>query len=113
MSRQFQFPEDGGAEEAVEVAAAGEPEAGNQLLGHGCSADDVAAFEDGDGEAGACQVGGGDQAVMAAADDQRVPFLRREVACGGGGADSGAEGSSSPHDSRRVCDVGECGCEVT
>lgn len=91
--RHQTLPGDGGAEEAVEVAAASELEAGDDLLSDGGAADDVAALEDGDGEAGSGKVSRGDQAVVAGADDQRVPFLGREVALGGGGA----EGSSPQH----------------
>lgn len=38
----------------MEVAAARELEARNDLLGYGGAANDVASFEDGDGDAGAC-----------------------------------------------------------
>lgn len=50
----------GGAEEAEEVAAAGEAEARDEVgLGDGGAADDATALEHGDGAAGAGEVGGG------------------------------------------------------
>ena len=45
---------------------------GPQLLRHACTADEIAAFEDLDLEPGPRQVGGGDEAVVAGADDDRV-----------------------------------------
>ena len=69
-------PEDGGAEEAEEVAAPGESEARDEVgFGDRGAAQDGPALEHGDGAAGAGEVRGGDEAVVAAADDHRVPPL--------------------------------------
>lgn len=68
MPPQLQFPDDGGAEEALEVATAGELETRDEFFGDGSAADEVAALEDCDGEAGAGEIGGGGEAVVAAAD---------------------------------------------
>lgn len=77
----------------MEVTAARELESRNELLGDGGTADDVAAFEDGDGETGACEVCGSGKAVVAPADDQRIPFTLRQPASGAGAATE----ASSPH----------------
>lgn len=88
----WELPDDGGAEEALEVAAAGEFEARDQFFGNCGAADQVTALENSDGEASACEVRGGRQAVMASADDQSVPFLVLQRA-------RGAAKASSPHSS--------------
>lgn len=67
--------DNGRTEEALEIAAAGELEARDQLLRHGGSTDDVTALEHGHGEAAAGQVSGGGEAVVAGSNDQRVPFV--------------------------------------
>lgn len=59
----------------MKVTAARKLEAWNKFLRDGGSANDVAAFEDGDGKAAAGEVRSGGEAVMAAADDESVPFL--------------------------------------
>ena len=71
-----ELPEDGGAEEAEEVAAAGEAEARDEVgLRHRGASQDAPALEHGDGAARAGEVGGGDEAVVAAADHHGVPAL--------------------------------------
>ena len=60
------------AQQRERVGARRGAHAGPQLLGHARAADDVAALEDLHVEPGARQVGGGDQAVVAGADDDRV-----------------------------------------
>ena len=74
--------DDGGAEEALDVAAAGELKARNEFFSDGSTADDVATLENGDGEARASQVSSGCEAVVAGADHQRVPFLLLQCARG-------------------------------
>lgn len=88
-----ELPDDGGAEEALEVAAAGEFEARDEFFRNGGTANQVAALEDSDGEASACKVRGGRQTVMATADDQSVPFPVLQRA-------RGAAKAPSPHSSR-------------
>lgn len=63
------LPDDWGTEEALEVTAAREAKARDDLFCDGGASDDVTPLEDGDGEAGAGEVGGGGEAVVAAADD--------------------------------------------
>ena len=60
------------AQQRERVGARRGAHAGPQLLGHARAADDVAPLEHLDVEAGAREVGGGDQAVVAGADDDRV-----------------------------------------
>lgn len=81
--------DDGRSEKALEVAAAGEFEARDELLRHCGASDDVATLEDCDGETAAGEVGGGGEAVVAAADDDRVPTLVLDGARGGAVADGG------------------------
>jgi hypothetical protein len=70
------LPENGGAEEAEEIAAAGETEAGDEVrLGHGGAPQDSPALQHGDGSAGAGEVRGGDESVVAAADHHSIPSL--------------------------------------
>lgn len=59
----------------MEVAAAREFEAWNEFFGDGCSADDMAALQDSNGEASTCQISGSSKAIVAAANNQRVPLL--------------------------------------
>lgn len=58
----------------MEVAAAGELEARDEFFGNGSTANEVAPLENGDREAGAGQIGGGGETVVAAADHKRIPF---------------------------------------
>src|SRR5205823_4543244 len=69
---QPQVADDFLAEQAVDVGRRGDLEAGEDFLGHARAADDGPAFEDEHPPAGAGQVAGGDQAVVAGADDDRV-----------------------------------------
>lgn len=88
------IPNNGRAEETLEVAAAGELKAGNELLGDGRSANNVALLENGNGEAAPSQISGGRQTVVAAANHQCVPFLFLELACETGATVARA---TSPH----------------
>ena len=72
--------DNGRSEKALEITAARELEARDELLRDGGSADDAAALEHGHGEPAASQIGGCGEAVMAPADDQRVPFLVLQLA---------------------------------
>lgn len=78
--------DDGGAEEALKVATPRKLESRNELFRHGGSANHVPPFENSDGEACACEVRGRREAVVAASDDQRVPFLVLQRAYGAGTA---------------------------
>lgn len=79
----------------MEITTAREFEAWNEFLSHSGTANDVAAFEDRDGKAGACEVRGCREAVVAAADDQSVPFLILQSGDGAGVAP--AAKAPSPH----------------
>lgn len=92
------IPDDGRAEKALEVATAGEAESGDDLLGDGCATEYVAPLEDGDGEAGASEVGGGGEAVVATADHDGVPLLVQR--CGGGGGGRGERLALTPWSDR-------------
>lgn len=81
----------------MEVAAARELEARNELLGDGGAADDVATFKNGDGEAGACEVRGCREAIVATTDDERVPFPILQCASGIGNGAAAAGEAPSPH----------------
>lgn len=83
----------GGAKEALQVATARKLEARYELLGHGSAADDVAALKDGDGETWPGQIGGGSEAIVATADNKRVPLLLCQGAC------TQAPAMLSPHSS--------------
>ena len=72
MARQFQVADDLRAQQAHDVGEFGEAIAGKDLLGHRRAADDVAPLEDHHLLARARQIGAGDQAVVARADDDRV-----------------------------------------
>ncbi len=79
-------------QQADGVACRRVAEAGGEFLGHRRPADDVAAFEDADLQPRAGEIEGADEAVVAAADDQRVIGLGH-IACTrrlhpGGGARS-------------------------
>lgn len=66
------------AEEALEVAAARKLKAGNEFLSDGGATNDVAALKDGDREAGAGEVGGCGESIVASADHKGVPFFVRQ-----------------------------------
>ena len=72
MARQIQVADDLRVEERNRVCRHGVAKAGMKFLGDGGAADDVASFENGDFQASRRQVGGADESVVAAADDQRV-----------------------------------------
>ncbi len=75
VPRQFQVADDLRAQQADHVGEFGEAIAGEDLLGDRRAADDVAALEDHHLLAGARQIGAGDQAVVAGADDDRVVVI--------------------------------------
>ena len=72
MPRQLEVADDLGPQQAHHVGELGEAVAGKDFLGDGCPADDIAPLEHDHLLAGAREVRGGDQAVVAGADDDRV-----------------------------------------
>ena len=68
-------PDDGGPKEALQVTTAGKLETWNDFFCDGSTADDVAPLEDGDGKSSTGEICCGREAIVAAADDQCVPFL--------------------------------------
>ena len=77
----------GAAQHAEHVGAAGGMEAGGELLGDAGAADDVTALEHQRAHPRPRQVEGGDEPVVAAADDDRaVPFGAVSVLSGGSSA---------------------------
>ena len=72
---QLEVADDLGPQQADDVAEDREPEAREDLLGDRRAAEDVALLEDERLQPGAGEVGGADQAVVAAADDDRVVGL--------------------------------------
>ncbi len=83
--RQLEVVDDVRPEEAEGVRERREPEARSELLGDRRPADDVAPLEDERPQAGLGEVGPVDEAVVAAADDDRVvaPVARRgRLRCG-------------------------------
>ena len=90
---ELQIADDLRTEEAVDVAGGGDLEAGPELFGDGAAAEQFAAFEDEHLAAGSREIGGGDQAVVAGADDDGV-------VCSGHGILSGRRTRSSQADSR-------------
>lgn len=103
--------DDGGAEEALDVAAAGESKARNKFFSDGSTANDVATLENGDGEARTSQISSCSEAIVAGTDHQRVPFLLIQCASR---IDVGTE-TPSPHFSIRSSTVssGFCYSEST
>ena len=89
-------PDDRRAEKTLEIATTREFETWNKFLGHSGATNDVAAFEYRNGEAGTCQVRGCSEAVVAAADDQCVPFLILQSGDGAAGVAATAK-VPSPH----------------
>ena len=75
MLRQLELADDLGAEQADDVARDAEPEAGEDLLGDRGAAEHVALLEDERLQAGPGEVGGADEPVVTAADDDRVVAL--------------------------------------
>ena len=74
--RQVELADDLGAEQADDVARDAEPEAREDLLGHRRAAEQVALLEDDGLQAGPGEVGGADEPVVTAADDDRVVAAR-------------------------------------
>jgi len=86
---QIQLADDLGPEEADDVGEDGELEAGEELLGDGRAADEVALLQNERLLAGAGQIGSGDQSVVAAADDDGVVGVVdhvRSLSCEGPGS---------------------------
>ena len=87
MLRQLEVADDLGAEQAHDIAEDREAEAREELLGDRRAAEHVALLEDEGPQAGAGEVGRAHEAVVAAADDDRVvgtgqePPLRRYPNC--------------------------------
>ena len=77
VPRQFEVADDLGPQQADHVRELGEAVAREDLLGDRGAADDVAPLEHHDLLARAREVGAGDQAVVARADDDRVVACRR------------------------------------
>ena len=69
---KFEIADDCRVQKRDGVGGDGIAEAGMKLLGHRRAADLRPALEHGDFEAGHGEIGGGDEAVMAAADDDDV-----------------------------------------
>ena len=81
---QVQLADDLGPEQADDVREDREAEAREDLLGHRGAAEDVALLEDERLEAGPREVRRADQAVVAAADDDRVVALGQGDRTSGG-----------------------------
>ncbi len=77
--RQFEIAHDLRAEEGADIGAVGIEEAGRQLAARRRAADPAVLFHDEDVEAGALEIAGRDQPVMAAADDQGIVLLHFDV----------------------------------
>ena len=73
VTGEFEIAHDPGAQQADHIGTDGVDEARVDLLADAGAAEDMALFEDQDLLAGAGQVGGGGQAVVATADDDGVP----------------------------------------
>ena len=69
---ELEIPDDLGTEQTVDVARGGDLEAGPQFFGDRAAAEQLAALQHQHRAAGAGEVGGGDEAVMASADDDGV-----------------------------------------
>ena len=72
VPRQFEITDDLGPQQAHHVAELGEAVAGEDLLGHRCAAQHLAALQHHHFFARAGKVGCGHEAVVAAADHDRV-----------------------------------------
>ena len=72
VSRQIEFANDLRPEQRDDVGTDGEAEAAEDLLGDGCATHHVSPFEDENPSAGGTEVGGSDETVVAAADDDGV-----------------------------------------
>jgi hypothetical protein len=78
---EIELANDFGAEERDYVGTFGEEEAGDDFFGDSGAAEYVAAFEDENLFAGFGKVGGINQAVVAAANDDCVVTLRHCAGC--------------------------------
>jgi hypothetical protein len=72
MAREIEVADDFRPQQRDYVGADRELEAGKDFFGAGSAAEDVAAFEDEDFLSGAREVGGVDEAVVAAADYDNI-----------------------------------------
>jgi hypothetical protein len=75
VAAEVEVADDLRPEQGDDVGRDAEPEAGDDLLGDGGPAEHLAALEDNDAHAGPREVRGGDQAVVAAPDDDGVVAL--------------------------------------
>jgi len=75
VAGQLELADDLRAQERDDVGGDAEPEPRHDLLGDGSASEDVPALEHDDAEPGACQICAADEAVVAAADDDRVVAL--------------------------------------
>src|SRR5207302_618706 len=73
---EIQLADDFGAEERDYIRAFGEEEAGDDFFSDGGTAEDAATFKDNHFFPGFGQVGGIDEAIMAASDDDYIVELR-------------------------------------
>ena len=89
---QVEFFNDERVEEAGEVGAGGHADAGEGFFDGAGTADAGAALNDQYTLAGAGEIGGAGETVVACADDDGVPAARGEVADGGGEADLAEDG---------------------
>jgi hypothetical protein len=87
--RQVEVADDLRPQQRHDVGRDAEPEAGEDLLGDGRAAEDVAPLEDDGSKAGTREVGRGGEAVVAPADHDRVvplphpiPLVTRRRAAG-------------------------------
>ena len=76
-ARQLEIAHDLGPEQRADIGAVGIEKARRQRAADRRAADPVVLLDDQHVEAGALQIAGVDQAVVAAADDDRVPVLHR------------------------------------
>lgn len=86
--KQLNRLDDRRAKKTLQVAAAGEFKTGNDLFGHGSSAEYMASLEYCDGETSTSQIRGSSETIMATANYQCIPFLILQDGrrTGGGGA---------------------------
>jgi len=76
---EIQLTNDFGAEERDDVRTFGEEKAGDDFFGNGGTAEDAAAFEDDHFFTGFGQVGGVDEAIVTASDDDYIVELRHSL----------------------------------
>ncbi len=87
MPRQFEIGDDSRIEQAHRVRGDRIRKTGRELFGYRCAADDGILFQNDDRQPSACEICGGRQPVMAAADNRNVKarighheFQRRKFA---------------------------------